>query len=151
MRTADGNVAPLLGHRIVKATVALGIGVALALYAFHRATDPEPAMQRAREEGVVLAARDILRTYIEAGPGFEIVDPVSPKRAVGKSYIYPSASGWEVSGHYRRDAADRWHPFLMKLDTEANLAGLSVRDASETLAAKARQDPKLSVQHPPRD
>ncbi|MGH8168896.1 MAG: hypothetical protein ACREQ1_16775, partial [Woeseiaceae bacterium] len=77
MRTAHGNVAPLLRHRIARFTIALGIGLTLALYAFHRATDPEPAMQRAREEGVVLAARDILRTYIEAGPGFEIVDPVS--------------------------------------------------------------------------
>ncbi|HWM28009.1 MAG TPA: hypothetical protein VNQ14_06095 [Woeseiaceae bacterium] len=143
---AHGNVTPLLGHRIVKFTIALGIGLALALYAFHRATDLEPAMQRAREEGVVLAARDILRTYIEAGPGFEIVDPVSPKRAVGKSYVYPSASGWEVSGHYRRDARDRWHPFLMTLDAEANLASLSLKDASGTLAAKAKLDPKLSVQ-----
>ena len=143
---AHGNVTPFFAHRIVKFAIALGLGLALALYAFHRATDPEPAMQRAREEGVVLAARDILRTYIEAGPGFEIVDPVSPKRAVGKSYIYPSASGWEVSGHYRRDAADRWHPFLMKLDAEANLASLSLRDASGALAAKARLDPKLSVQ-----
>ncbi|MEX2124020.1 MAG: hypothetical protein WD795_09015 [Woeseia sp.] len=145
MQAANENVAPLLRHKIVRFTIALGIGLALALYAFHRATDPEPALQRAREEAVVLAARDILQSYIEAGPELRIVDPVSPDRKVGKAYIYPTASGWEVSGHYRRDHADRWHPFLMKLDTDAALLDLSVKDSSGDLAAKTREDPNFTA------
>ncbi|HWM28987.1 MAG TPA: hypothetical protein VNQ14_11055 [Woeseiaceae bacterium] len=132
-------------HNIAKFTIALGVGIALALYAFHRATDPEPAMQRAREEAVVLAARDVLRSYIEAGPEFRIVDPVSPDRKVGKAYIYPTASGWELSGHYRRDATDPWHPFLMELDAERALVGLAVKDGSDGLAAKALKDPKFTA------
>jgi hypothetical protein len=50
-----------------------------------------------------------------------------------------------VSGHYRRNETDRWHPFLMKLNRDHALASLSVKDSSNTLAAKARADPRLAV------
>jgi hypothetical protein len=103
-------------------------------------------MQRAREEAVVLNARDILHRYIEAGESLRIVDPLAPDRKVGKVYIYPANSGWEVSGHYRRNDADRWHPFLMKLNADTSLAELSVKDSSELLAAKALKDPRFTAQ-----
>jgi hypothetical protein len=145
MTARHEDVASSLTHRIVKLTVAFGIGLSLSLYAFHRVTDPEPAMQRVREEAAVLAARGILRGYVAPAAELRIVDPVSPDRKVGKSYIYPGDSGWEVSGHYRRNETDRWHPFLMKLNRDHSLASLSVKDGSNPLAAKARSDPRLAV------
>jgi hypothetical protein len=140
------TVPSSLMHRVVKLTLALGIGLTLSLYAYHRVTDPEPAVQRAREEAAVLAARDILRRYVAPANALRIVDPVSPRRKVGKSYIYPTDSGWEISGHYRRGDLDRWHPFLIRLHPDKSLAGLSVKDDDATLAARAREDARLTVQ-----
>ena len=142
--TAENRRVPAsLTHRIARFTIAVGFGLALSLYAYQRVTDPEPAMQRATEEAVVLAARDILRHYIRPAPELRIVDPVSPDRKIGKSYIYPTDSGWEVSGHYRRDDTDHWHPFLMALDSNASLAKLSVRDSPDSFPAELRGDPKF--------
>ena len=146
MASTNEGVASSLTHRIVKLTLAVGIGLALSFYAFHRVTDPEPAMQRAREEAAVLAAREILRSYVEPAAELRIVDPLSPDRKVGKSYIYPAESGWQVSGHYRRNDTDRWHPFLMTLNPGHSLASLSVMDSTPTLAARAQVDPKFTVQ-----
>jgi hypothetical protein len=125
---------------------ALAVGLVLSLYAHQRVTDPEPAIQRAKEEAVVLAAREFLRHYIGPAPDLRIVDPVSPDRKVGKSYIYPTQSGWEVSGHYRRSETDRWHPFLMALQSDNTLASLSVKDRSGHFAAAAVEDPKFTAQ-----
>jgi hypothetical protein len=143
MAGRNRRVPASLTHRITRFTVAFGLGVALSLYAYHRVTDPAPAMQRAREEAVVLAARDILRNYVRPAAALRIVDPVSPDRKVGKTYIYPVDSGWEVSGHYRRDDTDRWHPFLMTLNSDATLAALSVRDSPGRFPAEALEDPKF--------
>lgn len=97
------------------------------------------------EEAAVLAARDLLRGTIGAKGALQIVDPLAPDRKVGKVYIYPAPVGWEVSGHYRRDAADDWHPFLMQLGEEFDLAGLAVRDDDPDLRARAAADPRLTV------
>ncbi len=132
-------------HRIIRLVVAFAIGIFLALYSFERISDPEPALQRAREEAVVLSAREILKSYVSTGMEIEIVDPLATDRSVGKSYIYPTDKGWEVSGHYRRYASDRWHAFLMSLDTNVKLVSLTVRDDDEKIAAVARDDPKFSV------
>ena len=130
-------------HRIISIVIAFALGIFLAFFSYERISDPNRGVERAREEAVVLAARDILRSYI---PGdIEIVDPLAKNRAVGKVYIYPADDGWEVSGHYRRDKSDRWHPFLMALDANAALVMLSVRDDNERLAATATNDARLSV------
>lgn len=134
-----------MSHKILRLVVAFAIGLALSLYAYHRVTDPRPAMQRAEEEAVVRNARSILEGYLEAGGDLRIVDPLAPDRKVGKVYIYPTDAGWEVSGHYRRNDRDRWHPFLMQLDADAALSSLSVRDNDRALAAKADTDPKLQT------
>lgn len=122
-------------HRIVRPVFALGAGLLLAFYAYERATDPEIRAQKEREETAVLAAREILRGHVDADYGLEIVDPLARKRAVGKAYIYPAGSGWEVSGHYRRNRTDEWHPFLIRLDANMALVELAVRD--EQLKRKA--------------
>ena len=132
-------------HRIIRMIVALGIGILLALYSYQRISDPEPAMQRAREEAVVMSARGILRSHIPSETEIEIADPLAPNRIAGKVYIYPSENGWDVSGHYRRDASDRWHPFLMSLDAQVELVSLSVRDDDEQTGIAADENPKFSV------
>jgi hypothetical protein len=132
-------------HRVIRWVFAFAIGFALAFYAFQRISDPEPRRQRAREEAVVVAARTLVQNYVLPGGVVETVDPLAPQRKVGKVYVYPTDSGWEVSGYYRRDAADRWHPFLIGLDKDIRLKSLSVRDADEKLAALAAADPKFSV------
>jgi hypothetical protein len=140
------GVPASLVHRIARLAFALGVGVVLALYAYQRVTDPEPAIRRAEEEAVVRAARDILREYVGTARKLRIVDPVSPDRKVGKSYIYPIDSGWEVSGHYRRSDADRWHAFLMALHPDATLATLYVKDSPGRFPTDVRQDPKFTAE-----
>ncbi len=135
----------MINHKIIRPLIALTLGLIVALYSYQRVTDPEPRLQRAREEAVVMSARDILQSYVAPGADLEIVDPLSPKRSVGKVYIYPSGGDWEVSGHYRRGENDAWHPFLMSLNGEAGLESLAVRDPDNRLLGMSSQDPKFSV------
>jgi hypothetical protein len=137
-------------HRIIRLVIAFALGIFLAFYAYERISDPQPAMQRAREEAVVLAAREVLGSMVAFDEQIQTVDPLATDRAIGKSYIYPIDDGWEVSGHYRRLGSDRWHPFLMKLDSNIQLVSLLVRDNDEKVIEAARNDPKLSVAGYPR-
>lgn len=132
-------------HRIISLVIAFAIGIFLALFSFERISDPERGRERAREEAVVLAARGILESYLARETDIEVVDPLATNRAAGKAYIYPTDDGWEVSGHYRRDQSDPWHPFLMALDSNVELVNLSVHDDDQALTAVAAGDPKFSV------
>ena len=138
----------MINHKVVRPLVALALGLILALYAYQRITDPEPRRQRAREESVVLSARDLLQSYVAPRQALQIVDPLSPNRKVGKVYIYPAGGGWELSGHYRRGGDDDWHPYLMSLTGEAGLKSLAVRDADDRLIGMSSQDPKFSAVPP---
>lgn len=133
------------GHRVIRLAVAFTAGLALALLAYERITDPEPRRQRALEEGVVFEARHILRDYVALGGELDIVDPLAPDRKVGKVYIYPTENGWQVSGHYRRAGGQGWHPWLMTLDRQPALLSLSVQDDAPPLAARAAQDRRFDV------
>ncbi len=132
-------------HRIIRPVIAYSVGIVLALYVFERISDPEPARQRAWEEAVVISAREILKSYVPADGEIEIADPLATNRVAGKVYIYPTDDGWEVSGYYRRNESDRWHPFLISLNAHIDLVSLSVRDADDSLGAAASVDPKFSV------
>jgi hypothetical protein len=132
-------------HRIPRLAVALVFGLAVAVYAYQRVTDPRPGLQREEEEAAVLAARDILRAHVQPAGDLRIVDPLAPDRKVGKVYVYPADSGWDVSGHYRRGDAERWHPYLMRLDASLSLVLLSVKDDDPRLARKAAADPRISA------
>ena len=132
-------------HRIIRPVVAFAVGIVLALYTFERISDPEPARQRAQEEAVVISAREILKSYVAADREIEIADSLAPNRVAGKVYIYPTDNGWEVSGYYRRNEADHWHPFLMSLNANVELLSLSVRDNDENLGTAADDDPKFFV------
>ena len=103
-------------------------------------------MQRAREEAVVMQARSILLQYVASSDELQIVDPLAPDRKIGKVFIYPTDDGWEVSGYYRRDADDSWHPWLMRLDSNAGLSSLSVKDGSTEMMRRAAGDARLTVQ-----
>lgn len=132
-------------RRIVRWLVAIALGLVLALYAFNRVTDPEPRLQRAREEAVVMTAREILQSYVAPTGQIELVDPLAANRKVGKVYVYPTDTGWDISGHYRRDPGDSWHPFLMSLDLQGELVSLAVKDSHERLIGMSAQDPRFSA------
>lgn len=132
-------------HRAVRWLLAFAAGVILALYSFERITDPEPRLQRAREEAAVLQARQILQSFVADGNAIELVDPLQTNRKVGKVFIYPGVSGWEVSGHYRRHGRDAWHPYLMRLDPQLQLVSLAVRDSDQRLVGLSVDDPRFSA------
>ncbi len=138
----------MISHKVVRPLVAVTVGLVLALYSYQRITDPEPGLQRAIEEAIVMVARDILQSYVSPGNLIEIVDAVSPASKVGKSYVYPTDDGWELSGHYRRDENDRWHPYLMVLNGDAGLKSLAVQDGNDRLIGMSAQDPKFSAVPP---
>ncbi len=125
---------------------ALAVGLAVAWYAYERATDPDPGVAREREEAIVLRARDIVARTIAPGAELEIVDPLAPNRAAGKVYIYPSDGGFEVSGYYRRGEADGFHPWLMRLESDGTLVSLAVRDDDPELIERAAANPRLSAE-----
>ena len=138
----------MISHNIVRPLLAVSIGLLLAFYAYQRISDPEPGRQRAVEVGVVMSARDILQSYVAPGAKIDVVDPLSPDSKVGKVFISPTADGWELAGHYRRDESDLWHPYLMTLDGQAGLTSLAVRDGNDRLLGMSAQDPKFSAVPP---
>ena len=130
-----------LNHRILRLVVAFAVGLLAALGSYLWITDTERSSRRTAEEGVVLAAREILRESVGAAD-IEISDPLERIRAAGKVYIFPTETGWEVSGHYRRQEEQTWHDFLMTLDAEARLVNLRVNDDDPDLAGR---EPRISV------
>ena len=116
-----------MNHRIGRSLFALAVGLIVAALAYKWITDPLPRAQREAEERAVLAARDVLAERV--GAGLEIVDPLSPNRKVGKVYVYAEGPGWAVSGFYRRDDADPWHPYLVYLDQGFSLHSFKAEDA----------------------
>ena len=129
-----------MNHRIGAAAFGAVVGLAVAYFAYQWITDPAPRAARAEEERVVAAARLGLTEIVASGE-LDIVDPLAPNRKVGKVYVYAEPPGWAVSGYYRRDDRDRWHPFLITLDGDLALVRLKVRDP--VLAGNA--DPRLDV------
>lgn len=100
----------------------------VAFMAFKWITNPESRAERQLEEAVVAASRQHLEATL-ANDAIELVDPLSPDRKVGKAYVYRAGEGWEVSGYYRRDQSDRWHPYLMTLDASQAMTHLKVQDS----------------------
>lgn len=135
----------MVNHKTISWVIAVAVGLLLAFYSFERISDPEPRARRAEEEAVVLAAREVLQSYVSPGAELLLVDPLDTNRKVGKVYVYPTEAGWEVSGHYRRDASDTWHPYLMSLDSAVELVNLAVRDSNERLVGLSAQDSKFSA------
>lgn len=133
-----------LNHKTGSMLFAVAIGLLLAFGSYRWITDAGRSEQRVAEEAVVLEGRQILRRYIQA-PHLRISDSIDRVRAAGKVYIFPTPSGWELSGHYQRANEKRWHPWLMALDPELRLVSLAVEDDDTGLLTRAATDPLLSV------
>lgn len=131
-----------MNHRIGRIVFALVVGLTIAAVSYRWITNPEPRVERAREETVVEVSRSLLAPVV-ASDDLEIVDPLAPNRKVGKVYVYAEGPGWAVSGYYRRDKADRWHPYLMTLTRDLELVRLKVQDAE--LAGQAAANPALEI------
>jgi hypothetical protein len=131
-----------MNHRIARLAFGLGVGLLVAFMAFKWITNPEPRAERQLEETVVAMSRQHIEATL-ANAGVELVDPLSPNRKVGKTYVYRAGDGWEVSGYYRRDENDRWHPYLMTLDASHAMTHLKVQDS--TLRKIAEQNELLEI------
>lgn len=123
---------------------ALAVGLIVAAMSYRWAADSGAREQRERELLAAGQARAGLQQFVGAEE-LEIVDPLEPDRKVGKVYIYPAGDGWEVSGFYRRDQADLWHPWLMRLDADLRTIHLRVSDQDPRLVEQARRNPAIEV------
>ena len=131
-----------MNHRIGRLLFAFAVGLIVAFLAYRWVTSPAPRIERQQEEAAVLAARSQLQQTLSL-QDLELVDPLAQDRTVGKAYVYRAANGWEVSGYYRRDDSDSWHPYLLVLDDAHGLVRLKIRDSEfKTLA---RTDARLEV------
>jgi len=131
-----------MNHRIARLIFAFGVGLIVAVLSFKWITNPAPRAERALEESTVAVARQHLQESVSSND-LEFVDPLSPDRKVGKSYVYRATVGWEVSGYYRRGEDDRWHAFLMGLDNANEMVSLKIQDAA--LANQAADNPLIDV------
>lgn len=133
-----------MNHRTGRLLFGFAVGLLVAVFSFQWLVDPKPRAERALQEMVVAAARSLLEATLSAGE-LEIVDPLATNRKVGKTYIYRTGDGWEVSGYYRRGDDDRWHPYLMLLEDSMALAHLKVQDRDPTLVERAAGQLQLEV------
>lgn len=131
-----------MNHQTGRLLFGIGVGVLVALGAYQWITNPAPRAERQREESVVVVSRRLIETTLAIGV-LELVDPLAPNRIVGKSYVYRSNDGWDVSGYYRRNAGDLWHPYLMELDSELTLKHLKISDPG--LVGTAADRPYLEI------
>ena len=132
-------------HRVMSLLFAFSVGLMLAVFSFRWITNPDPARQRVVEEAAVMVAREVLTEQIQAPQPLQIIDPLEKDRVVGKGYVYPEGDGWQVSGYYRRDARDRWHPFMMTLGAELELEVLTLGDDEPGLVRRAAADPRITA------
>lgn len=134
-----------MNHRIGSLVFGVVAGLAVAVWSYQWITQPrEERGAREGEERVVLAAREMLTAALGLD-SIEIIDPLAPKRSVGKVYVYPYEEGWQVSGFYRRSAVDRWHPFLVTMTADTTLLKLKVRDPDKALLERAQGDTTLEI------
>jgi len=133
-----------MNHRIGRIVFVFVIGLLVASFSYRWITNPEGRVERALQESVVGASRGHLRSAVGTD-SLEIVDPLAPNRKAGKVYIYAEGDGWAVSGYYRRDENDRWHPYLMTLNTDQSLRFLKLKDRDQQLVERAASDPLLEI------
>lgn len=131
-----------MNHRRARYLFAASVGLVVAIVAYRWITNPDGRIERAQQEQVVFASRARLGEVV-SHPKLQIVDPLAPNRKVGKVYVYDEDGRWVVSGYYRRSARDKWHPYLLQMDTHLALLHLKVGDAA--LLQRASDDPQLEA------
>lgn len=129
-----------------KGSIVFGIlfGLVVAAWSYQWVTNPDGRAARQSEVEAVMASRGLLAEKLGL-ESLEFVDPVEPQRSVGKVYIYPIESGWEVSGYYRRDSDDDWHAFLTSISESHTLMSLKVQDGDSGLVEASLADPAFEV------
>ncbi len=133
-----------MSHRVGQYVFALLIGLVIAVTAYRWITDPGNREERALQVNVVEASRMRLRSAIGI-ESVEIADTLAPNRVAGKAYIYPGDDGWSVSGYYRRDKEDRWHPYLMSLSSDLTLVSLKLQDKDPALIEHVKSDSRIEI------
>ena len=118
-----------MNHRIGRLVFGFAVGLLAAFYAFKWASGSGPNPQRAHEEQAVMESRAQLQSLLGL-QGLTIVDPLLPNRVVGKAYVYAIADGWEVSGFYRRNEQDLWHPYLVTMNTQFAATHVKISDSA---------------------
>jgi len=134
-----------MNHRAGSVVFGVAIGLLVAVLSYQWLTDSSRRVERSKEVIVVELSRGILHDRLGIHD-LQIVDALAPQRKVGRVYVYPRENGWDISGYYRRNDDDRWHPFLMALNAELSLSSLKVRDSDNNLAQRAATDPLFEVQ-----
>ena len=124
-----GNLSKPMKHRIGRLVFGFVVGLLVAFLSYRWIMDTGPRAERALQESVVAESRVLLVATLNIGD-LVIVDPLSPDRVVGKAYVFPAGEGWEVSGFYRRNAQDLWHPYLVTLDASMALLHLKISDTA---------------------
>lgn len=128
-----------MNHQTARWVFALSVGILVAFLSYRWITDPVPREERVFQDAAISSARAYLQFHVDSH--IDIVDPWSPDRAVGKSYVFRTDGGWEVSGYYRRGEQDPWHPFLIRMDEEGSMTHLKVQDP----AIAGNDNPLLEV------
>jgi hypothetical protein len=133
-----------MNHRIGQFAFALLVGVLVGVFSYRWITDPAGREARVVEVQVVQASRQHLALAIGI-ESLELVDPLARDRKVGKAYVYPEDDDWVVSGFYRRDEDDRWHPYLMSINSSLGLLHLKTADKNQEFLERAKLNPLLEV------
>lgn len=120
-----------MAQKIGGIVFALAVGLLMAWWAYQSNPTPDQRAQRDVEEAMVLRARDAARAFLGGGADLQIVDPLNPNRVAGKVYVYPVDSGYEVSGHYRREVGTFWMPWLVRLSPAGEVIEVSAAGMDE--------------------
>ena len=116
-----------MNHDVGRVVFAIAVGLLVATLSYRWIMNTGPRTERLQEERVVMESRELLHSTLDIGQ-LEIVDPLAPDRVVGKTYVYPNENHWEVSGFYRRNENDLWHPYLVAMGADFSLVRLRVSD-----------------------
>ena len=131
-----------MDHRKGQWVFAIVVGLAVAVWSYVWITDPARRTEREAQEAVVLAARQQLLALLP-GENVDVVDPVAPRRSVGKVYVYRIEHGWQVSGYFRRGEGARWHSYLIELDPAYRATHIKLDE--KALAARFADNPLVEV------
>ena len=115
-------------YTVKQVIFALITGFGLSWLVYQSSVQPPYETQRQTEEVIINKANVLLIKSLNLPLGLEVIDPIKPDKDVGKTYISPNGREWQVSGYYRRNELDEWHPWLINLDENHKLIRLSVQD-----------------------
>jgi hypothetical protein len=133
-----------MNHTYGRIIFGLVVGLGAAWMSYSWLTSPDGRTERAIQEAVVLESRSIVMSATGLA-NLEFVDPLAADRRVGKAYVYREADSWSVSGYYRRNEDDRWHPWLLALNAEREMLSLKIQDTDTDLINRASSNALLEV------